>query len=204
MRFQPAHKHAVTDQNLLPAIIKRWSPRSFSNLMPDTELLKRVFEAARWAPSASNDQPWRFIVGLKGDDTYQKIFSILDSYNQLWAGTAPVLFLNIADHNSKRHPGKQNRWAEYDLGQAISYLIIQAMSEGLFAHQMGGFDGEKAIELFNIPENNVVVSVAVLGYPDDPDLLHPKLVEAEKAVRKRQSLDEMVFSGSFGKKQQLW
>lgn len=192
------HKHAVTQLPLLPAIKERWSPRAFAADKPDIARLKTIFEAARWSPSASNEQPWRFIMGYKGSETYQKIFSVLVEFNQLWAGSAPLLMLAVSRRKSLKNPGKDNAWFEYDLGQSMAYLSIQAVAEGLYVHQMGGFDAARAAELFGLDNNLKVVTVAAIGYPGDPDGLHPNLVAGEKAVRTRQALDEMVFTDTVG------
>ena len=192
------NKSAHTDFILHPLLSERWSPRAFNSEAVENEKLQRIFEAARWAPSSSNEQPWRFIVGIKGDDAYDKIFSTLVEFNQLWAATAPVLILALARKSSSKNPGKENHSAKYDLGQALAFLTFQAMSEGLYVHQMGGFDLSKAAELFEVPADFHVVTISATGYIGDPEVLHPNLKKMEYAPRTRQPLAEMVFSETFG------
>lgn len=192
------NKSAQTDFKLHPLISERWSPRAFNGEPVEIEKLQRIFEAARWAPSSSNEQPWRFIVGFKGDDVYDKIFSTLVEFNQLWASTAPVLILALTRKSSSKNPEKENHSARYDLGQALAYLTFQAMSEGLFVHQMGGFDMSMAAELLKVPADFHVVTVSAIGYIGDPEVLHPNLKKMEYATRTRQPLAEMVFSETFG------
>ncbi len=191
-------KTAVTTLPLHPHLIHRWSPRAFSPQKVSVEQLTSIFEAARWSPSSSNEQPWRFVVGCKGDETYERIFSTLVEFNQLWAGTAPVLFLAIAKKTSNKNPEVENRSARYDLGQSLAYLTFQAMEEGLFVHQMAGFDTQKAAELFHVPSDHEVVTVSAVGYEGDPEVLHPNLKESELAPRERKPLSELVFSTRFG------
>ncbi|MBK9291918.1 MAG: nitroreductase family protein [Bacteroidetes bacterium] len=197
--IQTAHiKQAQTRHEVMPLIARRWSPRAFDGREVEKAQLQRIFEAARWSPSSSNEQPWRFIVGFKGDDTYQKIFSTLVEFNQLWAGTAPVLFLAVAKTSSSKNPGRENKSAVYDLGQAMAYLTLQAMHEGLYVHQMGGFDTEKAAALFELPSDYKVVTANSLGHLGDPEVLHPNLKAMETSPRERKPLDQLVFSGAFG------
>jgi len=191
-------KPALTKFEIHPLLKERWSPRAFSDQMIETEKLQRMFEAARWAPSSSNEQPWSFIVGRKGDSVYANIFSTLVEFNQLWAASAPVLILAIARKSSIKNPEKENHSARYDLGQAIAYLTFQAAADGLFVHQMGGFDLKKAAELFNVPENHLVVTVTAVGYIGDPEILHPNLKPMEYAERLRKPLTEQVFGTKFG------
>ncbi len=181
-----------------PLIERRWSPRAFAQKPVEREKIQRFLEAARWAPSSSNEQPWRFIIGLRDDETYKKIFDTLVEFNQLWAKTAPVLLLAIGNTRSIKDPSKQNRIFKYDVGQAVTNLTFQATADGLFVHQMGGFDTKKAAELFNVPETFEVLTAIAVGYIGDPEVLHPNLKEMEYTERKRQNLPEMVFSGRFG------
>lgn len=191
-------KPAQTSEALHPLIQNRWSPRAFSSKPVGDTQLRRIFESARWAPSSSNEQPWRFIIGFQGDQTYTKIFSILVEFNQLWAGTAPVLMLGIAKKTSSKNPMRQNKSAVYDLGQALAYLTFQAMAEDLFVHQMGGFDAAKAAELFQLPADHEVITVSAIGYIGDPDILSPNFKKMELDQRYRQPIDKMVFTGTFG------
>ncbi|NLH33912.1 MAG: nitroreductase, partial [Lentimicrobium sp.] len=168
----------------------------------DTHQLQRIFEAARWAPSANNDQPWSFIVGIDNDETYQKIFSSLVEFNQLWVKFAPILVVSIGQKISKKS-GKQNRWYSYDVGQAVAHLSIQAMHEGLFVHQIGGFDAEVLINDFEIPDDQVPISVFTIGYIGDYNELHPNLKELELKERTRKNQNDFLFSGKFGMKLSL-
>jgi len=191
------HKEAKTSSNEIhPLLKKRWSPRAFEERPVEEQKLRNILEAARWSPSASNFQPWVFFLGMKGDKTYEKIFSTLVEFNQLWTKLAPVLILNcgrIADEDGKHFA----TW-QYDTGQAVAHLSVQAMAEGLHVHQMSGFDALKAAELFSLPENVRAVSVTAIGYIGDPSLLHPRMQKSEVAERKRKEMGTFVFSEIFG------
>ncbi len=179
-------------------IEKRYSPRAFSNEAVEEEKIISLLEAARWSPSSMNEQPWRFIVGVKGEgETYEKIYNALFEQNQSWAKNAPVLILAVVKEFNDISK-QNNRHAEYDLGQAIAHLTIQATSLNLYLHQMGGFDPDKAGKLFNIPEGYTPMSVIAIGYLGNIDSLPEQLKVREKAKRNRKELSELVFDESFG------
>lgn len=185
-------KQAPHVDGVLPVFHERWSPRSFSDREVSRELLAHIFEAARWAPSSSNEQPWRFLVGRRSSDTYDKIFASLVEANQKWARTAPVLMLGVARTTFTRN-NTPNRFALHDLGAADSYLALEAAALGLAAHQMAGFDENKARELLGIPAEYLIGSVIALGYQDEPEKLGDAiLMEREVAPRQRKPLREIV------------
>jgi nitroreductase len=187
-------KKAPHVSGVLPIFHERWSPRSFAAREVSAEALAKVFEAARWAASSYNEQPWRFLVGTRGSETYEKIFASLGEFNQKWAVTAPVLILGIANTRFS-HNGKPNRYAVYDLGAAASYMTLEAASLGLGTHQMAGFDQDKARKLLGIPEEYAIGSVIALGYQDDPEKLGEQaLIEREIEPRQRKALSEFVLS----------
>ena len=189
-----ALKKAPNVEGVLPVFLERWSPRSFTDREVSAETLKKVFEAARWAASSNNEQPWRFLVGRRGDSAYKKIFESLAEFNQKWAKTAPVLIMGAAKTKFS-HNGTENRVALFDLGAAASYMTLQAAALGLAAHQMAGFDTEKVKKLFGIPEEYVIGSVIALGYQGEPSALGDEtLIERETTARTRKPLSEIVFS----------
>ena len=182
---------------------QRWSPRSFSDKNVEPEKLRSVLEAARWAASSRNAQPWHFIVATKEDvKEYERLLSCLNERNQKWARNAPVLMLSVAQLRDESG-GKENRFAFHDVGLAVENLIIQAQVFDLFVHQMGGFDCEKARDEFSIPENFEPVAAMSLGYLGEPDSLPQDIKERELAPRSRRSLKEFVFSGSWGQTSSL-
>lgn len=178
-------------------IKQRWSPRAFSAKSVEKEKIKSILEAARWAPSAFNEQPWRFIVGEKGGSTYDSILSTLVDWNILWAGNAPVLILNIAKKTFTQN-AKPNVTFKYDLGQAVGLMITEAVDKGLYTHQMSGFDADKAAELFNIPDDFQAVSVTALGYYGNADELPKDMAEMETKPRERKEFKDVVFGEKFG------
>jgi nitroreductase len=187
-------KQAPAVEGVLPAVLNRWSPRSFADREVSPEDLKKVFEAARWAASSYNEQPWRYLVGMRGSETYKKIFSTLIGFNQGWAATAPVLILGVAS-TKFTHNGAPNGYGLYDLGAASSYLTLQASELGLKTHQMAGFDQEAARKAFGIPEDYVLGSVIALGYLGEPAALgHEQMISMEVAPRERKPLSELVLS----------
>lgn len=187
-------KQAPAGDKILPVVLHRWSPRSFADRDVSPEDLRTVFEAARWAASSYNEQPWRFLVGIRHSDTYQKIFSSLGEFNQLWARTAPVLILGAA-RTKFSHNGTPNIVALYDLGAAAATLCYQATALGLFTHQMAGFDRDVARDLFRIPEDFALGAVIALGYQGDPAALgNEHMREQETSPRQRKPLSEIVLS----------
>jgi nitroreductase len=187
-------KHAPAVDGVLPVFHERWSPRAFSPREVNRQDLRRVFEAARWAASSNNEQPWRYIVGLRGSQTHEKIFDSLVGFNQAWAGKAPVLILGLAKAKFG-HNGSPNLFAFYDLGAASSYLTLQAAALGLTSHQMAGVDREKARSLFEIPADYEIGAAIALGYQDEPETLgSEELIKRELAPRHRKPLEEFVFS----------
>ncbi len=186
-------KHAPALEGLLPLFLERWSPRSFAGREVSRADLKRVFEAARWAPSSGNAQPWRFIVGIKGSETHAKIVSTLAGFNKEWAPKAPVLILGAANAVNAR--GAANAYAMYDLGAAAVSITLAAEALGLATHQMGGYDHDAARKEFGIPESYALGSVMALGYQDQPAALaNEDLISRETAPRMRKSLSEIAFS----------
>ncbi len=186
-------KKAPAVEGVLPAILERWSPRSFDGREVSAETLKKVFEAARWAASSGNVQPWLYLVGMRGTETYDKIFASLVEGNRKWAHRAPVLILGTARTRFAKD-GAENRFALYDLGAASSYLTLGAAALGLAAHQMAGFDQEAARKALGIPAEYAIGSVIALGYQGEPAALGDEdLIQRETATRTRKPLSEMVF-----------
>ncbi len=190
-------KKANTIHKVIELIKNRWSPRSFSDKDIDQESINSLFEAASWAASAFNEQPWRFIYATKNNnEVYNKIMETLVEWNQNWAKSAPLLILNIAKLNFT-HNNEPNRTALYDLGQAIGQLGLQASSMDLFVHQMSGFDQEKAAKDFSISHEYTAVSVLAVGYLGKAEDLDEDLKKMELSTRERNSMDSYVFEGDF-------
>jgi nitroreductase len=187
-------KQAPDVEGVLPIFHTRWSPRSFTDREVSKADLAKVFEAARWAASSFNEQPWRFLVGTRNSTAYQKIFDSLMPFNQQWAYAAPVLILGTA-RTKFSHNGTPNRVALFDLGAASSYLTLQAAALGLVAHQMGGFEPDAARKAFAIPEDYIFGSVIALGYQGEPAALpNEQFLAQELAPRQRKPLKDFVFS----------
>ena len=192
----PVARTAPADHALLPAIAARWSPRSFlPDAVTEAELL-RVLEAARWASSAYNEQPWVFIVGRKGMAGFDNLLSTLVPFNQGWAGAAPVLIMACYRVNNAK--GEPNRWAQHDTGQACANLAVQAAALGLQAHQMAGFDAAAAKERLAVPEGVEPISAIALGRPGLADALGEQLAARETAPRSRKPMAEFVFGARHG------
>jgi nitroreductase len=186
-------KHAPGVAGMVEPILRRWSPRAFSNRAIPAEDLKKGFEAARWAASSYNEQPWRFLVGHKGDETYQKIFDSLVAFNQSWAQSAPVLVLSIARKHFT-HSGEVNHHAWHDTGAAMANFAVQITTLGLHSHSMAGFDHQKAKASLNIPDDFDTVAVTAVGYLGDPESLPEGMRTPELSPRQRKDLKEFVFS----------
>jgi nitroreductase len=186
-------KRAPAVPGVIDVVLGRWSPRAFADKPVSHKELRTIFEAARWAASSYNEQPWRFLVGHKGDPTYQKIFESLVEFNQSWAGKAPVLILSVASKNFA-HNGSPNHFAIHDTGAATAYLSLQATALGLHTHSMAGFDQNKARAAFNIPDSYQIGAVTALGYLGKVDNLPEGLLEGEVSPRGRKPLSEIVLS----------
>ncbi|MBI1758037.1 MAG: nitroreductase family protein [Actinobacteria bacterium] len=195
--MQAVSRSCPSDVPLHPLIAERWSPRA---LQPDRDVtdgqLVAVLEAARWAPSSGNRQPWRFLVGRRGDETFTGIYTTLFDGNQLWAGNASALLLACAITHAP--DGTAMPTAPYELGMATAQLCLQAQDEGLVAHQMGGFDAEKAALVFTIPDHVRPYAVIALGYLADPSTLPAHLRTREQARRERRRVRELAFSKRYG------
>ena len=191
-------KLANNDYPINDLIKQRWSPRAFSDEPVEDETLRSLFEAARWAPSCYNDQPWSFIVGQKDDPSgvYDELFDCLVDANQVWADQAPVLALSVARTHFDFN-GKPNAHARHDVGLAVENLIIEAMDRGLYVHQMAGFVEAKARTKFSIPEDHEPVAGLAIGYPGDPDNLPEEKREDEVSPRERDPLNEFVFGSDW-------
>jgi nitroreductase len=191
-------KPATTDVPVHEIIRNRWSPRAFAGKRVSGEILRALFEAARWAPSSNNEQPWAYFVAIKEDaENYAKMLGVLVEFNANWAQQAPVLGLSVA-HVKTQRDGKPNRVALHDVGSATAQLTFEANSRGLLVHQMAGFDAEKARHTFAIPPDWEPVAAIALGYPGDPESLPEKLRERELAPRVRKPLGEFVMTGGWG------
>jgi nitroreductase len=186
-------KHAAAAHGIDDLIRRRWSPRTYSDKEVPASELKKLFEAARWAASSSNEQPWRFLVGRRGDETYKKIFDTLVEFNQSWAKSAPVLVLSVAKKVFSKN-GQPNEYGMHDTGAATANLALQATAIGLHTHSMAGFDRQQARASFGIPSDYEIGSVTAIGYFGDPASLPEHLRKMEVSPRQRKPLEEFVFS----------
>lgn len=155
--------------DIMPEIKARWSPRAFSEKPVPEEELMALLEAARYAPSSKNEQPWRFIVA-KDEDRLARMRGILNPGNQKWANRAPVLIL-IAAEKTFLDEGSVNRWSSFDTGTAWGYLSLEAQRRGLITHAMAGFSVERAREAFDLPDRYELIAVVAVGYYGDKEQL---------------------------------
>ena len=191
-------KPAPSDFPVHQLIIDRWSPRAFSERPVPPDVLRSLFEAARWAPSSNNEQPWAYIVATRDDhDNFAKMLSVLVEFNASWAKNAPMLALAVAELNFAKN-NAPNRNAQYDTGAATALLSVEATARGLAVHQMAGFDPAKAREVFAIPTGWEATSALTIGYPGDPNSLPQALKDRELAPRTRKPLSEFVMAGHWG------
>jgi len=190
---------ALTEAEIHPLIAGRWSPRAFDSGRPiERDKLISCLEAARWAPSAFGDEPWRFIVcdRHENDSAWQRLLNCLSEKNRRWAKHAPVLILIVADSLFRKN-GNPNRWGQYDAGQAAVSLCLQAAAMGLATHQMGSFDIEGCRQTFAIPEQFMPMAAMALGYAADASLLDDDFRPSEETERRRQALNRIAFAGQW-------
>jgi nitroreductase len=192
-------KIAQTQYPVHDLIQRRWSPRAFADRPVPGDHLCRILEAARWAPSNSNEQPWSFVVATKENTAdYERLFGCLVPGNQLWAHQAPVLMLSVAKLVFEEDQSP-NSHALHDVGLAVENLVIQALALDLFVHQMAGFEVEQAREVCHLPPGHEPVAMIALGYLGDPNTLPEKLRARELSTRSRKVLAEFVYAGRWGK-----
>jgi nitroreductase len=191
-------RRAETSVPIHELLSERWSPRAFDNRAVEPEKLRSLFEAARWAASSYNAQPWYFIVATKDEpENYKRVLESFVEFNQGWAKNAPVVGLSFAGLKFENN-GEPNRHAFHDVGQASANLALQATSLGLQIHQMAGILPDKARQLLSIPDGYEAVAGFALGYPGDPASLPDQLRERELAPRVRKPLKSFVFTGKWG------
>lgn len=188
---KPAETHFPVND----LVRNRWSPRAFSEKPVSAETLRSLFEAARWAPSCYNEQPWAFLVATRDDpENFDKVIATLVPGNAIWAKNAPVAGLAVSELVFQKN-GAPNRNATYDTGAAMAWLTVEATERGLFVHQMAGYDPAKARELFGIPAGWEAIVAFVLGYPGEASSLPEKLRDRETGPRSRKPLRDFVMSG---------
>lgn len=182
---------ADTSTPIIEVLAERWSPRAFDPVAPiDETKLRAALEAARWSPSASNSQPWRFIVARRGSAEFSAIEAALVGFNAAWAGSAGALLVALAETADAE--GSPRPWAHYDLGQAIAHFSVQAHADDLHVHQMGGFDAEALRASFSLDENLVPLSVTAVGNVGSPEQLPEATRTRELAPRARRPLEESL------------
>lgn len=192
-------KPADTAYPIHDLLRRRWSPRVFTAKPVSPETLRSLFEAARWAASCFNDQPWAYIVAMKDNPAeFERMLSVLVEGNAAWARHAPVLMLSVARQNFA-HNGKPNRHAFHDVGAASASLTLQATAMGLAVHQMGGFHPDKAHEVFAIPPDWDAVAAIALGYPAEKDAIPQEMRDRELAPRTRKAVEEFVMAGAWAR-----
>ena len=188
-----------TDYPIHELLKQRKSPYAFSPGRSVSEAdVRALFEAARWTMSSYNAQPWRYIVGVKerSPETWEQILSVLLEGNQPWAKNAPVLVLGVVEHQFE-HNGQNNKAAFHDLGAASAYLTLEAMSRGLYVHQMIGIDPAKAAQVFEIGGTLEAMTGLAIGYLGTPEDVDATYAQRDQRERQRKPLSEIILRGSF-------
>ncbi|MBI4194661.1 MAG: nitroreductase family protein [Betaproteobacteria bacterium] len=193
-------RRATTSVPIHDLLARRWSPRAFDPAREVTrEQLVTLLEAGRWAPSCNGDEPWRYLIWERKRDPegWQKAFDCLSENNRKWVKNVPLLMLSCAG-SLFQHNGKPNRWTQHDTGAASLSIALQALALGLVAHQMGGFDVEKARAAFEVPAEYAPMSMIAVGYQAEPDILDDETKAKELRARGRKPLAERFFEGGWG------
>ena len=192
-----------THYDVLDYIRQRWSPRAFSDKPVDHAQLRSLLEAARWAPSSFNGQPWKFLVATRDQpELYAKMLGCLVEQNQGWAKSAPVLMISLASTVFEKN-NKPNRHALHDTGAAAAQLTLQARAFDLYVHQMAGIDAGKIRVEYELPDTIEPVSGIAIGHLGDPETLPPELKEKELAPGTRNPLGAFVFGETYGTRADL-
>jgi nitroreductase len=187
-------KPADTHFPIHDLLSRRWSPRAFAERPVEPEKIQRVLEAARWASSCFNEQPWVFIIATAAQPAeHSKLLSCLVEGNQVWAKRAPLLIITVAKQHFD-HNGQPNRHAIHDVGLAVGNLVVQATAMDLFVHQMAGILPEAIRECFSLPSGYEPVTGLAIGYSGDLNTLPEEIRERERAPRSRKALQEFVFA----------
>lgn len=189
------NQHRQLDYDIDSVYAERWSSRSFTNEDVSEDVLYSLFEAARWAPSAGNAQPWRFIIARTEADR-QKFLSFINEGNVIWCDKAPVLVAVISQVKWKEDGRDDNPTHAFDTGTAWGYLSLEATRKGLVAHAMGGFDHLKAKKTLSIPDGYVIHAIVAIGYRGEKKNLTPQLQEREKPST-RKKIEEFISEGTF-------
>ena len=191
-------KKAATDYPIQPALAERWSPYGFEDRGVAEDDLRSLFEAARWAASSYNEQPWNYLVATRENPKeFGRLLSCLVEANQAWAKAAPVLVLGVVSLRFAKN-NQDNRAAVHDLGLAAGNLVAEATARGLFVHQMIGILPDKAREVYKIPEHYEAWTAMAIGYKADPAKLADALKERDLTPRQRRPLGKFVFAGQWG------
>lgn len=191
-------RSAPVDRPVHPLFRDRWSTLAYADEPVEEETLASLLEAARWAASSFNEQPWSFLVARREDDeSFQRMLSTLAEGNRAWAKDAPVLMVSLAKTAFDRD-GRPNAHAWHDVGQAAAHLALEAAARDLSVHQMAGFDADRVRELYDVPEGVEPVAAIAVGHPGDPDDLPEDLRDRELSPRTRRPLEETVFGGRWG------
>lgn len=192
------NKQATPDHPIHELVARRWSPYALAERPVSEDDLRSLFEAARWAASSYNEQPWSYIVATKANTVeFERLLSCLVEGNQPWAKAAPVLALGCTSLQFARN-NKPNAAAVHDLGLASATLTMEATARGLFVHQMIGILPDKARELYRIPEGVQPLTGLAIGYAADPSILPDAYRQRDLAPRQRKPLAEFVFAGQWG------
>ncbi len=191
-------KHAKPDHPIQESLASRWSPYGFDGKTVSGSDLCSLFEAARWAASAFNEQPWSFIAATRDDtDAFDRLLSCLVEPNQAWARNAGALAISVVSRTFSRN-GKPNSVALHDIGLAVGNLTFEATARGLHVHQMAGILPDRVRELYAVPEGHDPVTGIAVGYAADPAGLSGDLRQRDEATRERKSLREFVFGEKWG------
>jgi nitroreductase len=184
---------------ILEIIQERWSPYSFSPAPVEDFKLKAMFEAAGYAPSCNNEQPWLFVITTREDETvFDDFIGFMADGNKIWAKNAFAIVISMARIRFS-HSGKPNRWAFHDTGMAVSNLLLQALALDVYVHQMGGYSVEKVKEYFKLGDDIEPVAMMAVGYLGDGYSLTPELLKRDEARRPRKSINEFVYKNSLNK-----
>jgi len=191
-------KNRKTRYSINPLILNRWSPRAFSGeKLPDKELLP-LFEAARWAPSSFNHQPWRFIVAKRETPEWKNMFSVMNKWNKSWAVNASALMLLIS-HKTFEYKHNPSRTHSMDSGTAMQNLSLEATTRGLIVHGMEGFDYAKARRVLKVPKDYQIEALYAIGKRGKKSIL-PEALQKKETPNTRLPLKQLVFKGHFGRK----